>query len=875
MKTKSRSGKAIIRIALVAVIIASVFTVMFSAAQGVRVSNVMTDKVQTGDDGPGLVTADLNSGLTPTDLVNMLMGEGIVVSNITYSGTNISAGTFSGGTGIIGFESGIILSTGNISSVVGPNTYDDTSTDNGMPGDADLDALIPGYTTYDATVLEFDFVPTSSIVTFEYVFGSEEYNEYVNTSYNDVFGFYINGVNCALIPGTWVITPVSINNVNGGNPYGMNASNPEFYRNNDLDDGGGSINTELDGLTVVLTVTANVNPGETNHIKLAIADAGDFIYDSAVFIKAGSFVAHDLVLTPLSAIGPVGSSHTLTATLTDEDGHGVSGETITFNITDGPHAGLTGTDVTDANGQATWSYTGTTVGTDTIVATGAGETSNNAFMTWESSVFVDVLSVDASEFPKIWAHVHVNTSAGSAGDLTESDFEIYEDGVEQTIESFNVTGGEVTTKADILFVFDDTGSMSDEIDDMKAKCKDLTDAIEAAGIDARYALVSFGDAPELDQDWTADATVFKAAVDALSAYGGGDLPEDNLDAIEMGLGLGFRTDAQKIIIDITDAPTHYKDDGSGFSNYTMPEVENDLISRGVTYIAVSPNETADNEKKVLATNVGGLWIDIHGGDFSTILDQIVGVITSAYHIDYTTTNPAEDCTERTVKVIVHDPVAGEDSDTGKYIAPCEVSGNKVYFIPQSSDASYGSEKEVQLWVNATNFQSGQINLTYSPTCANVTNWERSATFPMGTWTHSVGEEWITFASMSSLTGEYKIGTLTIQCVCEDECSTTLDFVDPSKLFDPAGNEIAGVAWTDGTFECTSGICGDVAPYPGGDGVINMGDVIRLLNHVGNPTEFPVDSWAGDCKCTGTINMGDVILLLNHVGNPEEFPLECC
>ena len=202
----------------------------------------------------------------------------------------------------------------------------------------------------------------------------------------------------------------------------------------------------------------------------------------------------------------------------------------------------------------------------------------------------------------------------------------------------------------------------------------------------------------------------------------------------------------------------------------------------------------------------------------------------------------------------------------------------VYLEPQSSSASCGGETEVQIWVNATNFQSGQINLTYDPTCVNVTNWaENTATFPVGTWTHSTGGEWITFASMSSLSGEYKIGTLTIQCVCEDKCSTTLNFVDPSKLFDPSGGEIAGVTWTDGTFECTSGICGDVAPYPGGDGVINMGDVIRLLNHVGNPTEFPVDSWAGDCKCTGdgVINMGDVILLLNHVGNPEEFPLECC
>ena len=711
MKTKfSRSKKAIIGIALAAVIIASVFTVTFSAAQGVRVSNEGTDKVQTSG---GLVTADLNSGLTPTDLANMLMGGGVTITNINYSGANIAAGTFSGGTGIIGFESGIILSSGDIANVVGPNTYDGTTTYNGMPGDADLDALIPGYETYDSAVLEFDFVPASSVVTFEYVFGSEEYNEYVNSPFNDVFGFFINGVNCALIPGTWVVTPVSINNVNGGNPYGTDANNSEFYRNNALyDPGPPTINTELDGLTVVLSVTTTVNAGETNHIKLAIADAGDYILDSDVFIKAESFVAHNLILTPLSSTGSVGSSHTLTATLTDEGGYGVSGETITFNITDGPHVGLTGTDVTDANGQATWSYTGTIAGTDTIVATGATETSNDAFKTWESSVFVDVLSVDASEFPKIWAHVYVNTSAGSAGDLTESDFEIYEDGVKQTIESFETTGGTTTTKADILFVFDDTGSMYGEISDMKAKCKDLTDAIEAAGIDARYALVSFKDEPELDQDWTADATEFKSAVDALYASGGGDTPEDNLDAIEMGLGLGFRSGTQKIIIDITDAPTHYKGDGSGYSDYTMSEVENDLISTGVTYIAVSPDSTAPNEKKVLASEVGGLWIDIHGGDFSAILDQIVGVITSAYHIDYTTTNPAEDCTDRTVKVVVHDPVAGEDSDTGKYIAPCEEGEGTVVSI-QNAAAGPGATVTVPInIINATNLATADIWLSY-------------------------------------------------------------------------------------------------------------------------------------------------------------------
>ena len=70
-------------------------------------------------------------------------------------------------------------------------------------------------------------------------------------------------------------------------------------------------------------------------------------------------------------------------------------------------------------------------------------------------------------------------------------------------------------------------------------------------------------------------------------------------------------------------------------------------------------------------------------------------------------------------------------------------------------------------------------------------------------------------------------------------------------------------------------CGDVTPYPDGDGIVDIGDVVRLLSHVGNPGEYPVDSWAGDCKCGDGIDIGDVVLLLSHVGNPGEYPLECC
>ena len=255
--------------------------------------------MQTPSHAGGLFVTNTNVAV---DLVAALVVPGPdapIVSNETFVGAAVAAAIFHGGTGppnIIGIESGIILSSGNAEHVVGPNVSDSRSTNNGLGGDADLDGLIPGFTTFDAAILEFDFVCEDlQVVSFRYVFSSDEYNEFVFSPFNDVFGFFVNGVNVALLPDR--VTPVSINNVNGGNPFGTgNAVNPLFYRNNDLSDGGGAINTEMDGLTVVLTATVPLLPpdlqtGEPveNHIKLAIADAGDRIFDSNVFLEGGTF----------------------------------------------------------------------------------------------------------------------------------------------------------------------------------------------------------------------------------------------------------------------------------------------------------------------------------------------------------------------------------------------------------------------------------------------------------------------------------------------------------------------------------------------------------------------------------------------------------
>jgi hypothetical protein len=225
-------------------------------------------------------------------LLQCLLGPDVQVSNPVLTAAPGAAGLFTGGSSIVGIDQGLVLSSGNVVTIVGPNLADDTSYDNNLPGDPDLDALIPGYTTYDATILEFDFTclePT--VVSFQYVFASEEYNEWVGSPYNDVFGFFLNGVNIASVPGICSNPgiPVAINNVDCQNPYlPPNGPNCDCYRNNDLSDGGGLINTEMDGLTQVFYATAQILPG-TNHMKLAIADAGDHVLDSNVMIHCQSF----------------------------------------------------------------------------------------------------------------------------------------------------------------------------------------------------------------------------------------------------------------------------------------------------------------------------------------------------------------------------------------------------------------------------------------------------------------------------------------------------------------------------------------------------------------------------------------------------------
>lgn len=224
------------------------------------------------------------------------------VSKIKAIGNKKGIGYFEQGESIIGIERGILLATGPVGNAEGPNEKGDEGGDfKDTAGDGDL-KILTSAPIYDAVGVEFDFVPLDSIVTFRYVFASEEYCEFVGTSFNDVFGFFVSGPgingtfsnqsqNVALVPGGKEY--VSINNINHLKNDSL------FVRNEPRRDAercqiewtqpANLSLIEFDGFTKPMTATLKLIPCQTYHLRLVIADVSDGNYDSAVFLEAESF----------------------------------------------------------------------------------------------------------------------------------------------------------------------------------------------------------------------------------------------------------------------------------------------------------------------------------------------------------------------------------------------------------------------------------------------------------------------------------------------------------------------------------------------------------------------------------------------------------
>lgn len=216
----------------------------------------------------------------------VFIGEQTILKTIRYRGSYQSLGLFECEDSEFPLVKGIILSTGKAKDAVGPNRSPTQSTAFYKDGDEHLSKL-SGQNTYDAAVLEFTFLSTHNTIAFEYIFASEEYPEYVNKGFNDVFAFILTDLttrkekNLAIVPGTQL--PVHIDHIN-------DRKNVEWYISNTNRNTSPYYHLlEYDGMTKVLTAQASVVPDRYYRIKLAIADVDDAMLDSSVILKEKSF----------------------------------------------------------------------------------------------------------------------------------------------------------------------------------------------------------------------------------------------------------------------------------------------------------------------------------------------------------------------------------------------------------------------------------------------------------------------------------------------------------------------------------------------------------------------------------------------------------
>ena len=227
------------------------------------------------------------------------LGNNYFISNVSYTGSANAKGQFNAVNCNLGLDSGIFLVTGNAfgdssqGSPLGPNNVSTSGMDNNFPGSTQLTSIVGTY-TFNAATLEFDFIPYVDAIGFRYVFASEEYPEYVGQQFTDAVAIFINGPgiqgqqNLAKIPGSG--TSVQINNLNNGIINSGPCTNCAYYQQNGTGSNApyNALNyyVQYDGFTTNLTAFAdNLEAGELYHLKFIIADVGDPIYDSGLFIE--------------------------------------------------------------------------------------------------------------------------------------------------------------------------------------------------------------------------------------------------------------------------------------------------------------------------------------------------------------------------------------------------------------------------------------------------------------------------------------------------------------------------------------------------------------------------------------------------------------
>lgn len=222
------------------------------------------------------------------------LGTDYIISNVVYNGSYLSSGVFNATATNLGLDHGIILTTGTVQcpssdGPCGPNIQSNGGLSNGYGGFPLLTSFAGGNSTYNAAVIEFDFVPLIDSIGFRYVFGSEEYPEYAppnSSSFHDVFGFFISGPgisgtqNIAKLPNGQNVTVSNVNPVNNSEYYVSNGDGFQAPFNQS------NVYIQYDGFTTPLVASkTGLQINATYHMIIAIADVSDAIFDSGIFIE--------------------------------------------------------------------------------------------------------------------------------------------------------------------------------------------------------------------------------------------------------------------------------------------------------------------------------------------------------------------------------------------------------------------------------------------------------------------------------------------------------------------------------------------------------------------------------------------------------------
>lgn len=288
-----------------------------------------------------------NNSNNPDSLVrNVLLGRGVEVVSLTYTGdTAVQFGFFTDpNQNIIGLDSGIIMCTGEVENLLPGNTIpgggNPAVTPISFADSVDLVTIandvynlinLPNPPNVndleDIAVINFEFIPQSDTVEFTYVFGSQEYPQYdtngvplnngfINTQFNDVFGFFISGPgitgsytsppqypggsqNVAFLPGTNPPLPITVSSVHNGGSSSLPTFSP---LNNQFFVPGDTSKVSLRGFTRPLKARMVLQACDTYNIRLAITDIEDGSFHSAVFLEARSFGSPNIEISAVPVL---------------------------------------------------------------------------------------------------------------------------------------------------------------------------------------------------------------------------------------------------------------------------------------------------------------------------------------------------------------------------------------------------------------------------------------------------------------------------------------------------------------------------------------------------------------------------------------------